>query len=76
MKIKTESGGEITVKKAEDLKITSIHDKGAKVYVLHKSFASGFVIIKKFESQDEAETCKAMIEAAINRGDKVYKVGD
>lgn len=76
MKIRLESGAEISVKKAEDLKITPCYKDCKRVYVLHKSFASGFAIIKPFESRDDAETCKAYIEAAINSGEKIFKVGD
>ena len=74
MKIRLESGAEISVKKAEDLKITPCYKDCKRVYVLHKSFESGFAIIKQFESQDEAETCKAYIEGAINRGEKIVSV--
>jgi len=74
MKIRLESGGEITVRKPEDLKITLCYKDFKRVYVLHKSLESGLAIIKKFESRDDAETCKAMIEGALNSGEKVYKV--
>lgn len=79
MKIRLESGAEISVKKAEDLKITPCYKEFEhlyikRVYVLHKSFESGFAIIKQFESQDEAGTCKAYIEGAINRGEKIVSV--